>query len=239
MRFFKMSITQLFSLTSKRSLICIIGIMTLCGVSLQSLAQVYSLKINTSNFTLEGQIFNGYTTDFVQPYKEVKKEWWRYVNARTIIFNKKTHLVLTVPAKGKDTNEPLKFVSQLIEDKNKNLSTLKLALVKDEVPENQQAQLSNQVKNLLKDFKVNYFTALVQNKINEQEIAGKRISQRMDKYLLDNSKLQLRIEKKPEEKNELTARLKTNTAEIEKLQVKLNANQKKLGQYKKELTLIK
>lgn len=211
-------------------------ILTMCQ---RSLAQSYSLKISRVSFTIEGQKFNGYTTTFAQPYKEVKKEWWRYVNARTIIFNKKTHLELTVPAKGKETNEALKFISQLYEKKGKKQSTLRVALIKDGIPDDQLAKLDNQVKYLLKDFKVDYFTALVQEKIDDQEIIVKKISREMDEYLLANSKLQLRIEKKPEEKNLLAQKLKANTGEIEKLQVKLSSNQKKLAQYKKELTLIK
>lgn len=234
-----MSKTQFFSskisLWIVRSLIVLI-IWTFCQ---QSLAQSYSLKISAASFAIDGQKFNGYTTTFTQPYKEVKKEWWRYVNARTIIFNKKTHLELTVPAKGKETNEPLKFISQLTEQQEKKQSTLKVALNKDGVPDDQLAELDKQVKYLLKDFKVDYFTTLVQEKIDNQELTVKKISREMDEYLLDNSKLQLRIEKKPEQKNELAQKLKANTGEIEKLQTKLTSNQKKLAQYKKELTLIK
>lgn len=229
---------RLSSTPQKRFFAFLVGLLV-WSCSPSSFAQTYSLRITDSKFALDGQSFNGYATDFVQPFKEVKKEWWRYVNARTIIFNKKSHLVLTVPARGKDTNEPLKFVSQLIEGKDKRPSTLRVALVKEGVPSEQLAQLDKQVKHVLKDFKVTYFTALIQEKINEQELAGKKISQQMDRYLLDNSKLQLRIEKKPEEKMELAQKLKNNTAEVEKLQVKLNTNQKKLAQYKKELTYIK
>lgn len=218
-----------------RSLIALI-----IGISCQySYAQQYSLKISTVSFSLDEQKYGGYETSFTQPYKEVKKEWWRYVNARTIIFNKKTHLELTVPAKGKETNEPLKFVSQLTENKGKKSSTLRVALIKNGVPEDQLTQLDNQVKYLLKDFKVDYFTKMIQEKIDEQELTVKKISQDMDKYLLDNSRLQLRIEKKPEEKNELALKLKANTDEVEKLQSKLIINQKKLAQHKQELTLIK
>ncbi len=208
-------------------------------ICLNSLAQDYSLEINTTSIMVDGQKFSGYSTAFTQPYKDIKKEWWRYVNARTIIFNKKTHLVLTVPSKGKETNEPLKFMSQLAEPKHNNPSTLKVALIKEGVPEDQLSKLDHQVKYLLKDFKVDYFTTLVQEKIDTQESIVKKISQEMDEYLLDNSKLQLRIEKKPEEKNEIAQKLNANTEEIEKLQAKLSVNQKKLAQYKKELTLIK
>lgn len=234
-----MSKIQLRSFIFKHAVAYHLGIILILGFNQTVTAQNYSLKISSVTFTLDNQKFNGYCTEFTQPYKEVKKEWWRYVNARTIIFNKKTHLVLTVPAKGKETNEPLKFVSQLSESKNKKLSTLNVALVQDGVPDDQLAKLNSQVKHLLKDFKVNYFIALVQGKIDDQELISKKISREMDKYLLDNSKLQLRIEKKPEERNELVQELKANTEEIEKLQAKLNTNQQKLAQYKKELTLIK
>lgn len=234
-----MSIFQLFSSKKKSPILFYFSSLLIWSIASSASAQTYSLRISDTNFTLDGQRFSGYATDFVQPYKQVNKEWWRYVNARTIIFNKKSHLVLTVPAKGKDANEPLKFVAQLTENKQTKQSTLKVALLKEGVPANQVTELSKQVKYLLKDFKVSYFTTLVQAKINHQEQAVKKISQEMDDYLLDNSKLQMRIEKRPDQKAELARKLQANTAEIEKLQSRLATNQKKLAQYKKELTLIK
>lgn len=202
-------------------------------------SQTYSLAVRSSNFSLDGQNFNGYSTEFVQPFKEVKKAWWSYVNARTIIFNNKTHLLLTIPAKGKEVNEPLKFVTQTIQNKGSKRTSIKLALVTDNVPDDQKTELSKKAHHLLKDFKVNYFTEMIQEKINDQEKISKKISLEMDKLLLTNSRLQMRIERKPEEKNQLAQKLKNNTAEIEKLQSKLNLNNKKLSQHKKELALIK
>lgn len=234
-----MSKILLYSQKIQRSLAFNIGIVIICTISQHTYAQTYSLQISPASFQLDGQNFDGYSTNFTQPYKEVKKEWWRYVNARTIIFNKKTHLVLTVPAKGKESNEPLKFVSQLHENKSEKQSTLKMALVSEGVPPEQLGRLKKQASSVLKDFKVTYYTALIQPKIEEQELISKKISQKMDKYLLNNSKLQMQIEKKPEQKNELAQQLSSNTSEIEKLQSELNTNQKKLTQYKKELNLIK
>ncbi|MEP3388676.1 MAG: hypothetical protein ABJO02_10840 [Reichenbachiella sp.] len=234
-----MSKSQFFPIKMNQWIIHSLSLLILWTLSQNANAQSYSLKISPVSFTIDEQSFNGYTTIFTQPFKEVKKEWWKYVNARTIIFNKKTHLVLTVPAKGKETNEPLQFISQLTEQKDKKKSILRVALVKDGIPNDQLTELDKQVRYLLKDFKVDYFTTLVQEKIDIQELTVKKISREMDEYLLDNSKLQLRIEKKPEEKNELAQKLKANTGEIEKLQAKLISSQKKLAQYKHELTLIK
>lgn len=234
-----MSKDPLYSIKIKQSSVLIIGIVLICMISQQALAQTYSLQITPATFDLDGQNFNGYSTTFVQSYKEVKKEWWRYVNARTIIFNKKTHLELTIPAKGKESNVPLKFVSQLTESPSKKLSVLKMALVTEGVPPVQLGELKKQVKSLLNDFKVTYFTALIQPKIEEQELISKKVSQKMDKLLLNNSKLQMQIEKKPERRNELAKQMTDNTAETEKLQHELNATYKKLAQHKKELTLIK
>ena len=207
--------------------------------SVPIMAQTYSLTIKSSNLTLDGQSYSGYNTQFIQPYKEVKKEWWKYINARTIIFNYKTHLVLTVPAKGKEVNEPLKFVSQVLENKNSKTTTIKLALVPDNVPDDKKSELSKKAHDLLKDFKVNYFTQIIQCKINTQEQASRKISLQMDKLLLANSKLQSQIERKPEEKNQLAEKLKKNTLQAEKYQAKLNEYARNLSKYKKELTLIK
>lgn len=216
-----------------------IGLIIITGFSENSSAQRYSLKISSATFSLDGKSFNGYATRFAQPYKEVKKEWWRYVNSRMIIFNKKTHLELTIPAQKKSSNSPLKFVSQLKENENKQSSVLQMALATDEMPKEQISEMQVQAQHLLKDFKVNYFTELIQKKIESEEIASKKVSIEMDKYLLNNSRLQQSIEKKPEEKDKFAKKLRANIEKIEKLQVDLNAKQGQLARLKKELTKIK
>ncbi len=216
-----------------------LGIIIIWGIAHESFAQAYSLKVGTETFALGGTSFTGYSTHFTQPHKEVKKEWWHYVNSRTIIFNKKTHLELTIPAHNNKSNTPLKFVSQLTENKGKKYSLLRAALSTDDVPSGQIKELQKQAAHLLKDFKVNYFTQLIQEKIEAKEIASKKISREMGKYLLKNSKLQLWIDKKTEGKEKFIQEITINTGEIEKLQIKLNASQKQLIGLKKELTLIK
>lgn len=226
-------------LIMKKNTLLLISLIIICGGSFSVSAQPYSLTISPISFTIDGQSFDGYTTSFVQPFEEVNKEWWRYVKSRTVIFNKKTHLELTVPAQGKEANEPLKFASQLYEDKKRKQSVLRMALITEGVASGQVAELKKQAQYLMKDFKVNYFTEIVQEKILQEESDGKEISMKMDKYLLDNSKIKARMEKKPEEKTSLSQTLRSNTAKIEKLQAQLHANQKQLTQLKKELTLIK
>ncbi|MEO9966472.1 MAG: hypothetical protein ABJF11_11820 [Reichenbachiella sp.] len=199
----------------------------------------YSLAVNSSTFTLDEQKFEGYSTSFEQPFKEVKKEWWRYANSHSVIFNKKTHLVLTIPADKRESNSPLKFVSQFIENKNGKTSVLRLALMTDEIPEDQVSDLKIQARNLLKDFKVKYFTRKIQERIKNEEAESKKVSITMDKYLLHNSRLQQWIERKPEEKDKFIEKLAANTKEVEDLQKKLNNRQAELTQLKHELTLIK
>ncbi|UXX79728.1 hypothetical protein N7E81_01205 [Reichenbachiella carrageenanivorans] len=223
----------------KKLFLLFFSIVIIYGGNLPASAQTYSLAISPQSFTIDGQSFSGYSTTFVQPFEVINKEWWRYVKSRTVIFNKKTHLELTVPAQGKEANEPLKFVSQLYEGKKHKQTVLRMALITDGVATDQVADLKKQAQYLMKDFKVNYFTEVVQEKILEKESDAKDISMEMDKYLLENSKIKTRMEKKPEEKNTLSQTLRSNTNKIEKLQSQLQANQKQLAQLKKELTLIK
>ncbi|MEO9806291.1 MAG: hypothetical protein ABJF04_23730 [Reichenbachiella sp.] len=218
---------------------CCLVLVIIIWLPAKSSAQRYSLKISSANFNLGGESFQGYSTLFDQSYKEVKKEWWRYVNSRTIIFNKKTHLELTVPAQKRNSNTPLKFVSQLKENKESKSSTLRVALATDGIPDNQIDELKSKVRHLILDFKVGYFTRLIQNKIEVQETTSQKISIEMDKYLLSNSKLQQWIDKKPEDKDKFIEKLATNTRKIEKLQNQLNHEQAQLVKLKKELTLIK
>lgn len=201
-------------------------------------AQQYSLEIVPATFTLEGKNYQGYATTFIQSHKEVKKEWWRYVNRRTIIFNKKSHYELTFPAKRKESNTPLRYISQLIEKKKTKQPVLRMALVPDDIDENQIKALKIQAKYILQDFKINYFTGLIQPKIEKKEKASTKISRKMDKRILRKNKLQQQLEKNPNQKEQFSEKIIMHTKAITLLQQELYTTQQKLVQLKKELSLI-
>lgn len=136
-------------------------------------AQDYSLAISSASFTADGKTFAGYQTSFTQPFKEIKKEWWRYIKTKTYIYNAKTYYILTIPAK-EDSNMELDFISAL--ENSRNRTYLNVAQVEQGLSSEQQAQLNKDLKNLLIDFKIQYYTDILQTKIDSKEREIKKLS---------------------------------------------------------------
>lgn len=194
-------------------------------------AQTYSLHIGSIQFLLDTTYYSGYETKFVQLNSEVKKEWWRYVKSKAHIFNMKTHYILTVPVEKGTSNVPLKFVSVINLDSLTQASTLRCAIMASDMDDNQQKKVGTELIALMKDFKVHYFTKLIQNEIDVNESATKKISAEMHKYYAENAKLV--------EKSQGQSTIQKNKAKIEDLSVELHQYETELSSLKEKLRLIK
>ena len=92
---------------------------------------------------------------------------------------------------------------------------------------------------LLKDFKISYFTKLIQTEINKNESKAQEISSQMNKYYLSNSKLKASGEKNPHKKSSYLTTINDNNKEIETLNAALRKTEIALTDLKKELNRIK
>jgi len=128
----------------------------------QKASAYYTLKIYNKEFYIDDNGYKGVSTAFLHPYKEVKKEWWRYIKSKAIIFNKVSHYELKVPAKGKEDLTPILMVSTIHE--NEGQTILRIAY------KNPTETLDNDnLKQLLIDFKISYFTRILETQIKSQE----------------------------------------------------------------------
>lgn len=148
-------------------------------------AQNYSLKVTESHFNAGKQNYQGYSTRFTLPYKQVKKEWWRYIKAKAHIYNHKTHYTLTLPAKG-DANTPVTFVSKL-EKGDYRGPLLMVAPADENLNPQQSTALKKDLKFLLIDFKIEYYTTILQEQIDKQERTNRKISKDLHRLRRRNS----------------------------------------------------
>ncbi|MCV9387584.1 hypothetical protein [Reichenbachiella ulvae] len=177
---------------------------------IDSKAQSYSLTISAASFEIDGKSHSGYRTEFTQPYSEIKKEWWRYVKSITYLYNAKSHYILTIPAKG-DSNTELQFISVLDKTSNKG-AVLKVAPILEGLDEGQVTQFKKELKLLLVDFKIQYFTEMLQEKIEDKEKEIEKLSKELYKQKNDNSS----------NLDKLNQRLSKSNSELDALKEKLN-----------------
>jgi hypothetical protein len=202
-------------------------------------AQAYSLRITQNHFKLDAVDYDGFVTQFSQAHKEVKKEWWRYIKAKALIFNHKSYYELTIPTQKGSSNVPLKFVSQLSEDSISRISSLNCAIINDGMDTNDKKEFDKQLIVLLKDFKISYFTKLIQVEINKNESKAQEISTDMNKYYSSNSKLKVGGEKNPQKKSGYRSIINDNNKKIEALNIELRETETALDGLKNELNRIK
>ncbi|UXP30591.1 hypothetical protein N6H18_09515 [Reichenbachiella agarivorans] len=149
-------------------------------------AQNYSLDVYESTLSIGTTHYKGFSTRFTQPYKEVKKTWWKYIRTKAHIFNNKTHYTLTVPPKKGESNTAIQFIS-VIENGSKQQSILTVAPIDAALSAEQLATLRKDLQVLLVDFKINYFTRILQQKIDQQEKDNHKLSKELHKQKNRNS----------------------------------------------------
>jgi len=85
-------------LTTRITVYCILLLIAISDRC--AMAQDYSLVVSDARVSVDQKALNGYATVFDMPYLLIKKEWWRYIKKRAIIFNHLTYYDLTIPAEG-------------------------------------------------------------------------------------------------------------------------------------------
>lgn len=217
---------------SKRTIF--ISLLLVCCTCQMTWGQNLSIDAYSSRVTVDTLDLSGFATTFNVPQSEVKNAWWKYIKKRAIIFNNITHYDLKIPADD-EGNTDIFFISQLIEDTVKNVTTLKIAL-KEEV-DNQ--DLQKQMKWLLEDFKSVYFASSIQKEVDVNEKKAKKLSKEFDRLDKLNQQLEARIEKKPGEGRERRAQIRKNETRQQEIRVELQQINESLDLLKAKLARIK
>ena len=122
---------------------------------------------------------SGYSTQFLQPGKEVKKAWWRYIKSKAVINNQVTHYDLKFP--GEKGSKDVLAVSIFEANDSTGISTLSVAIRPDSLNSLGFRDLNLELKTMLLDFKVSYFTGILQHQIKSQEKKATQLSVQIQK----------------------------------------------------------
>ena len=155
-------------------------------------AQYYSLKIYKETKSLEGESLNGYQTQFLQPAGQVKKAWWKYIKSKAVISNHLSHYELKFPAGRfeKDT-----YALSVFEGNDTiDVSKLFVALKTDSLSSSDIDVLDSEIKSMLMDFKISFFTSILQKQIKDQEKKASQMSGQIEKLRKSKNKDNLSAE---------------------------------------------
>ncbi|MFY0627871.1 MAG: hypothetical protein JXR07_16350 [Reichenbachiella sp.] len=153
-----------------------------------SFSQAYSLKITKSTIVIDTLSLAGYETNFTQSYEEVKKGWWKYIKGKAHIENYFTHYELKIPDSDRNANKPLFLVSKLTGSDSIQFRTLSLGLRIHNLGEDQIPTIDAEVKNMLLEFKTDFFVSKVENEIKAQEKRSRKLSTQLEKLRKDKKR---------------------------------------------------
>ena len=126
----------------------------------------YDTKISKTELTLEGKTLKGYTTDFDFDRESVRRGWWSYARGFGTLLNMKTYYKVTLPASSTDGNVDMVIYSQT----EASSGGVKFFLGLED------SNYNDQAKNLLLDFKKNFYINDVLASIERKETEAKQLS---------------------------------------------------------------
>ena len=151
------------------------------------IGQEYSLEINQKEVNFGNNKKLAFCTSFQSPQNIVKKEWWKYIKHYAILSNKRTHYENKILTKKSQAVNDIYFFSLL--DFQNDISTLKIALNDNEVDKSDIELYNQYLKDLMLDFKVEFYSSQIQSKIDKNEKVSAKVSSKIEKLTRTNSKL--------------------------------------------------
>lgn len=204
---------------------------------LVAVGQDYSLNINEKQVNFGSNKKLAFCTSFQFPKSIVKKEWWKYIKRYAILSNKRTHYENKILAKKSQAVDDIYFFSLL--DFQNDISKLKFALNDNEIGKAEITLYNQYLKDLILDFKVNFYSSQIQSRIDENEKKSSKASSRIEKLTRNNLKLESSKKKKNVSLESVEKKIDANNQLIEKARVELFAYQSEMNGLKKELERIK
>jgi len=185
-------------------------------------------SIKTPKQTLEGY---GIILDF--PKKKIFKAWWKFSKEFSRNETRKDQIRHAIPPVDGESTVPVVFYSEITAPDSLT-SKLKAAINDNGLSSDNIKKYSAQVRQLLIDFKVEYYRNNLQRKISSTEKQASRISKNLDKYVTNEIKLQQKIdfyEKKKEQTPD-------DLIEVDNLKLQIVINQNRKDSINHELNKI-
>ncbi len=124
-------------------------------------SQEYDLLIKPAKREINGINYNGYSTSFRIGADELQKIWWRHTKKFGILDNQRGHYILKIPT----SNKNFLPISLIQTTEGADSSALIFLAVLDQTNNN----FKKQVKDILLEFKVQYYVSDLQQKIVDKE----------------------------------------------------------------------
>ncbi len=172
----------------------------------------FDMEIKKSQETINEIKYTGYNTAFDIPVDELQKRWWKYSKSIGIVENMKSHYMVKIPSQEKGMSSV-----SLIETSSGDQKRSALFLA---VLDQTNNVYKEQVKDVLLEFKVNYFSGIVQQQIEKKEVELANVSSQYQTLLQQGQKSGTAISVKRQ--NSLLNDISKLSYELEELKRSLN-----------------
>ncbi len=132
-----------------------------------SFSQVYEEKVSNVSPEIAGKKTVGYVTWLDFPVEEVRYGFWKYSRKFGLPKNMRTHYEVIIPARESTANQSLTLYALSISGDPGCKFSLSLDL--EALPEAAHVNYQKQVRDLLMDFKLNFYLDYFDNQISELE----------------------------------------------------------------------
>ncbi len=123
----------------------------------------FDLSLKKEQHKIDEILYSGFSTGFKIPVGELQKIWWKYSKKIGIVDNRKSHYLIKIPSPEKG----LSSVSLLETSRKEGNGSVLFLAVLDQTNN----EFKSQVREVLLEFKIKYYTGLVEEQILKKEKA--------------------------------------------------------------------
>ncbi len=121
----------------------------------------FDMEIRKTQETISEIKYTGFITSFDVSDEDIRKKWWKYSKTIGLVENMKSHYLIKIPAQEKGFSS-VSLIEKTSGDQKR--SAIFLAVL-----DQTNNEYKEQVRDVLLEFKVNYYTSIVEKKIKSKE----------------------------------------------------------------------
>lgn len=213
-------------------------IIVISGFAETTLAQAVNPNVRSTELTIDGQTLKGHEINFDFTKKEIFKAWWRYTKEFSRNETKKDDIKHTIPPKEGESTVGVIYYSRV--ESPDSLTAKLIAAVSDNgMSSDDISKYIDQIKELLTEFRVDYYKNNLQKKIDHTEKSAARIGKQLDRFATERIRMEQKLQQTEEEKIEHQQAIIENDSLISSLTSRLASNRIKKDSVDNELDKIK
>ena len=157
-------------LYSKLNRLVIFPVICLLFIPIFSIAQdtSFDMEITAVKEEIGDLTYNGYSTEFALSEEELQRRWWKYSKSLGIVENMKTHYMIRIPSSEKGMS-PVTLVEKATGEEK--TATIFLAVL-----DQTDNTFKEQVRDVLMEFKIQYYVGIIEAQIREKEVEMEKVS---------------------------------------------------------------